>query len=73
MHHASPASLRGDDAILNCCLFFTQGIKTPLDVGRFAWPSGVEGPLECGVGGDDAGRGGSCAWLVCGREARLRC
>ena len=31
-HHERPGHLRGDDSILNCCLFFTLGIKTPRKV-----------------------------------------
>eukprot|EP00904_Undaria_pinnatifida_P013971 jgi/Undpi1/9704/HiC_scaffold_27.g12160.m1 len=31
-YHERPGQLRGDDSILNCCLFFTLGIKTPRKV-----------------------------------------
>lgn len=31
-YHDRPGYLRGDDSILNCCMFFTLGIKMPLKV-----------------------------------------
>ncbi|CAM9275653.1 unnamed protein product [Ectocarpus fasciculatus] len=31
-HHSRPEGLGGDDSILNCCMFFTQGIDTPRKV-----------------------------------------
>eukprot|EP00752_Nemacystus_decipiens_P003450 g3186.t1 len=31
-HHSRPEKLGADDAILNCCMFFTQGIDTPRKV-----------------------------------------
>lgn len=31
-HHARPEGLGGDDSILNCCMFFTQGIDAPRKV-----------------------------------------
>lgn len=37
-HHEHPGCLRGDDSILNCCLFFTLGIKTPRKVRTVGTP-----------------------------------
>ncbi|CAN0079214.1 unnamed protein product [Laminaria digitata] len=34
-YHDKPGYLRGDDSILNCCLFFTLGIRTPRKVTLF--------------------------------------
>lgn len=45
-HHSRPEGLGGDDSILNCCMFFTQGIEKPRKVRGIRHGRRSERPLH---------------------------